>query len=46
MIDLNYKPKKQKTENDFPPCVQILILAVFSAVLAYMILCGIAGEIL
>ena len=45
MIDLSYKKPEKKGENEeFHPCVQYIIMAVFAAFMAYMILSGIAGE--
>ena len=42
MIDLSRKePKKVESEPNF--AIQLLVFAIFSAFLAYMILSGIAG---
>ena len=46
MIDLSYKPKKEKKSEEPNNAIQGLVFVLFSAFFAYVILSGIAGEYL
>lgn len=44
MIDLSYKSKTEKKNDDWNPVIQAVILVMAAAFLAVMVLSGIAGE--
>ena len=46
MIDLSHKPTRKKDNDEFHPMVERLILAAFALFFTFVLLSGIAGEMI